>query len=30
MDTLEQAVAADGTLSTPNSNQSVYIDLSGA
>lgn len=26
--TLERAVAADGTLSTPNSNQSVYIDLS--
>lgn len=28
MDTLKQAVAEDGTLSTPNSNQSVYIDLS--
>ena len=28
METLEQAVAADGTLSKPTSNQSVYIDLS--
>lgn len=28
METLEQAVAADGTLSKPTSSQSVYIDLS--
>lgn len=28
METLEQAVAADGTLSQPTSQQSVYIDLS--
>jgi hypothetical protein len=28
MDTLERAVAADGTLSKPTTNQSVYIDLS--
>jgi len=28
METLEQAVAADGTLSKPTGDQSVYIDLS--